>query len=762
MSKCSKCNQNGPKLPDAVLEVISKEAPVLFHKVIFPASIGDDTTNPADTLNYKNVLLVYEANQHVYLYSSDGVPTLIAKGDIVTEQIEKMLEDLGVKIESLESKTQELSDSLATTNLKLEETTQNLSTLTDTVNGIDNDVTKLEGVVADETDARREADANLESQITQANATISGIQSNLDQEVEQTTAFTNNDSTVEVTHGRVNLKTNETSSTTEALPVASSTDAGIMNAATYNAIQNNSEDVDSIMNGAVALSDLPATPTQADLTNQWKTATGKDELINRASIYDVTNQKLWYYYTNTNTWYSVGTSEGSSVQVNQATNDSLGIVKGSTNPGQNFVEADGSMSVVGWDSLLARITTLENNTVKLYNEYSTASDGANTAAFINNKLNGDIIEIGRNANANEFATVVIGSGASSNAAGLAIGDAATATASNSMSIGNNASVTASNSMSIGSTRALTVARGLQIGPRSHVTFADGIALGYNTVTTRSDEFITGANPMFHANVKTGELPTDAVNVQQLEDYVAEHSGGNSNTIPIYSVSKNNLPNALALISYDTIQLPDTIPDGFTIYLIPDADMTTSYLYTGYKLTINGTAYDMDIQGARISSRQIPYKLTAGTLCTATYHTDSTGASSWILLGGTYAITGTDIASRTITSSNIDFTTYSTAPIQVGTWIDGKPIYRVVLAGTLNTGGNHAIDISGLQCDRAISLSGTIHSQYGSVYPLGAYSSENNYSNIGLADTHKTLNIIYAPVAYNSQSYTVILEYTKVS
>lgn len=666
MSKCSKCNQNGPKLPNAVLEAISKEAPVLFHKVIFPASIGDDTTNPADTLNYKNVLLVYEANQHVYLYSSDSVPTLIAKGDIDTEQIEKMLEDLGVKIESLESKTQELSDSLATTNLKLEETTQNLSTLTDTVNGIDNDVTKLEGVVADETDARREADANLESQITQANATVSSIQTNLDQEVEQTTAFTNNDSTVEVTHGRVNLKTNETSSTTEALPVASSTDAGIMNAATYNAIQNNSEDVDSIMNGAVALSDLPATPTQADLTDQWKTATGKSELINRASIYDVTNKKLWYYYTNTNTWYSVGASEGSSVQVNQATNDSLGIVKGSTNPGQNFIEADGSMSVVGWDSLLARIATLENNATKLYNEYSTSTDGANTAAFINNKLNGDVIEIGRNANANDFATVVIGSGASSNAAGLAIGNNASATASNSMSIGNNASVTASNSMSIGSTQALTVARGLQIGPRSHVTFADGIALGYNTVTNRSDEFIVGANPMFHANVKTGELPTDAVNVQQLEDYVAEHSGGGDGTHPIYTFYKANLPKQFPIEIIGTVDLPDPIPVGYTLYLKAGSDFTTDTSGAGASMYLNGTTYPLTLNTIGTYSGASgfyypPYIVHKDSLCMAIYNPTSDGVAQWVFVGGTYYISGDDIAPKTVTSQNIDFTTMKLNP-----------------------------------------------------------------------------------------------------
>lgn len=67
-------------LPPQVLQINNRECPTLFHKVTIPAEIGDDKTNPPRNGQYRNVLLVYEANKHVYMFSSDGIPTLISDG----------------------------------------------------------------------------------------------------------------------------------------------------------------------------------------------------------------------------------------------------------------------------------------------------------------------------------------------------------------------------------------------------------------------------------------------------------------------------------------------------------------------------------------------------------------------------------------------------------------------------------------------------------------------------------------------------------
>lgn len=76
------------KNPQNLRELVKCVEPILFHKVLRPASLGDDTDTPATELQYKNVLLTYEANNHSYLYSSDGVPTFISLGDVNTEQLD--------------------------------------------------------------------------------------------------------------------------------------------------------------------------------------------------------------------------------------------------------------------------------------------------------------------------------------------------------------------------------------------------------------------------------------------------------------------------------------------------------------------------------------------------------------------------------------------------------------------------------------------------------------------------------------------------
>lgn len=72
--KCGDCNKDFPR---AVIEINNPETLVLLRKVVIPASMGDDTTVPPTIGKYRNVLLSYEANNRLYLYSSDGIPTLL-------------------------------------------------------------------------------------------------------------------------------------------------------------------------------------------------------------------------------------------------------------------------------------------------------------------------------------------------------------------------------------------------------------------------------------------------------------------------------------------------------------------------------------------------------------------------------------------------------------------------------------------------------------------------------------------------------------
>ena len=68
---------------------------------------------------------------------------------------------------------------------------------------------------------------------------------------------------------------------------------------------------------------------------------------------------VWNYYENDN----IGWRDDGSDTVQKASNSSLGIVIGSNTAGKVFVESDGSMSVVGFDTLSGKVTSLENSSV---------------------------------------------------------------------------------------------------------------------------------------------------------------------------------------------------------------------------------------------------------------------------------------------------------------------------------------------------------------------------------------------------------------
>lgn len=75
-----KCSCKNKDFTKAVIEIDNPEQITLMRKVVIPASMGDDTTVPPTVGKYHNVLLYYEANSKSYLYSSDGIPTMLVNG----------------------------------------------------------------------------------------------------------------------------------------------------------------------------------------------------------------------------------------------------------------------------------------------------------------------------------------------------------------------------------------------------------------------------------------------------------------------------------------------------------------------------------------------------------------------------------------------------------------------------------------------------------------------------------------------------------
>lgn len=75
--------------PAAAVQINNMET-VLFRKVLIPSSVGDETTNPPAPGAFCNVLLVYEATNATYLYSSDGIPTRL---DADVSDLQKAIDD---------------------------------------------------------------------------------------------------------------------------------------------------------------------------------------------------------------------------------------------------------------------------------------------------------------------------------------------------------------------------------------------------------------------------------------------------------------------------------------------------------------------------------------------------------------------------------------------------------------------------------------------------------------------------------------------
>lgn len=349
--------------PKAVVEINNPESLVLLRKVVIPASMGDDTEFPPIIGKYYNVLLHYDANGHNYLYSSDGIPTLLET--TIPDEIYERIENLEIGL--IQEATDRSSADLALGN-RITALDNSLATVAKTGSYTDLLNTPVIDTVM-----------NINSGNAIANSTVS---TKLNKDIVTDISLNANTSTttVQIDGAKENIYTGATSTKNVTLPVASTTQAGVMNSATYDAVTNNTTSINAIMNGAVAITGISASPSQSDLTTAWQTETGLTTLINRASIYDVSNDKVWTYYTNDTTWHAV--SNTTQVTINTFTNSSEGTILGSTSVGQIFAENDGTGSVNGWDNLSNAVSSNTSNISSLQTAVAGKQDALTAGAGI--------------------------------------------------------------------------------------------------------------------------------------------------------------------------------------------------------------------------------------------------------------------------------------------------------------------------------------------------------------------------------------------
>lgn len=114
--------------------------------------------------------------------------------------------------------------------------------------------------------------------------------------------------------------------------------------------------------------------------------------------------------------------------------------------------------------------------------------------------------------------------------------------------------------------------------------------------------------------------------------------------------------------------------------------------------------------------------------------------------------------------------YSTEETKIGTWVDGKPIYRKVITGyktrTTSTDGTQVInpiDVSSLNVDSVVNLSGTMTSSVGLSMVMPVFRPGSSYGALLFFEkSSNTVNISNFCSNFGDRDVVIIFEYTKTT
>ena len=187
----------------------------------------------------------------------------------------------------------------------------------------------------------------------------------------------------------------------DALPVVSREQAGIMSASVYAAMEdviaNNTSRISVLEQSALTYDisgHVSANPTNAEISAAFQQKYPNIPIQPGIRVADYDNAHFWQY--GNGTWIQL--TQVANVQI--ATNDSLGVVKGSNTDGKVFVETDGSMSLKGYDALVSKDATHDSkiNTLEVGLGNANARIDATNTNVANNAA--DIVTANGNISTN--------------------------------------------------------------------------------------------------------------------------------------------------------------------------------------------------------------------------------------------------------------------------------------------------------------------------------------------------------------------------
>ena len=294
----------------------------------------------------------------------DGTTISVDTSDLATKveltdeaaRLDRKIDDVDAKIPPLASKA-ELADEAARLNAKIDTGDQNLSSRIDASNV--KIKTNADAILTIEDELGSDAlpgtiyyrIAKVENDVITLKPVVNESIKSVDVEGDASTVYhraLHNSGVVE----------------TDALPVASDTKAGVMSAGMYVGFNGSIQNLQarmSVLEGVgltYQLTGLPDNPSDAQITAAFREQYPNVPLSAGIRAADYDKAKIWQY--SGTSWIQL-----TSLNIDKATSTALGVVKGSetstTNEGKIFVEVDGSMTVIGWDTLKALATAAKQS-----------------------------------------------------------------------------------------------------------------------------------------------------------------------------------------------------------------------------------------------------------------------------------------------------------------------------------------------------------------------------------------------------------------
>ena len=152
-----------------------------------------------------------------------------------------------------------------------------------------------------------------------------------------------------------NLKTLANKTDSVLLPLASDAESGLMSSADYASIRDLQSRMNRVENRASKLFYEDTMFPTAEEINAFVEEHGFAAPFEGISVLVEDTHHIWHYYENAG-WIDDGIDI-----VDQFTNATLGVIKGSSAIGKIYAETDGTGSVNGWDVLVGRVDGLDGS-----------------------------------------------------------------------------------------------------------------------------------------------------------------------------------------------------------------------------------------------------------------------------------------------------------------------------------------------------------------------------------------------------------------